>query len=94
MIATHYTHTTLGNPQIKMKLISNELTDVYIPTSNVQTILMMSDHRYWKILSICSHAPFMSPFLFSSPPLPADHHKVDLARDHQSAGNRTLPDRL
>jgi len=35
MIATHYTHTTLGNPQIKMKLISNELTDVYIPTSNV-----------------------------------------------------------
>jgi len=33
-----------------MKLISNELTDVYIPASNVshlvQTILMTSDRRY------------------------------------------------
>jgi len=36
----------------------------------------------------------MSPFLFSPPPLSADHHKVHLARDHQSAGNRTPPDRL
>jgi len=63
----------------------NELTDVYIPTSNVQTILMTSDSRYWKILSICSHAPFTLPFLFSPHPLSADHHKVDLARDHQSA---------
>jgi len=81
-----------------MKLISNELTDVYIPTSNVlhlvQTILMTSDRRYWKILSICSHAPFTSRFLSSPSPLSADHHKVDLARDHQSAGNRTPPDRL
>jgi len=31
-LLTHYTHTALGNLQIKMKLISNESTDVYIPT--------------------------------------------------------------
>jgi len=52
-----------------MKLISNELTDVYIPTSDVshlvQTILMMSDHRYKKFY-LLSRPFHVALFIFSS----------------------------